>query len=400
MKIALIHLGFMYSGGGERTAIYESLLLRKRGHEVKCLSPAYRPEVCHPELIKEVKVEGLLPRLKVKIPLRDFVSLALSSFLVPFFTHKFKEFNLLLCHGQPATWITYIIHKRLGKQYFCYLHQPARFLYPRPVDIESGWTTKTDFALLEKIVRIAKPIIASFDHISVTGAKRILVNSEWISSWVKEIYGIQPIICSPGVDTDKFKPAQEKNNLETNEIKIKKPYLLSTNRHYPQKGMEYLIEIMPKILKSVDVRLVLTGEFTKHTQKLKTICKKLNIEDKVIFTGRVKEKDLIRLYQNADVYTYTSPQEDFGLGPLESMACGTPVVAWDYAGPKETVKNGVTGYLAKPYELDDFSEKVKELLLNRELNESMSRNGVEWVRSNHSWDRHVDMLESILIGKI
>ena len=85
MKIALIHLGFMYSGGGERVAIYECLLLRKRGYEIKCLSPAYRPEVCHPELIKEVKVEGLLPRLRFKIPLRDFVSLALSSFQKPNF---------------------------------------------------------------------------------------------------------------------------------------------------------------------------------------------------------------------------------------------------------------------------------------------------------------------------
>ncbi len=389
-------MGFMYSGGGERTAIYEYLWLKEKGHKVSCFAPTARPDVCHPDLIKEIDLKGFLPKVKIPLPLRDFLSLASSSFSVPFYAHKFANFDIILCHGQPATWIGYCVAKTLRKPYICYLHQPARFLYPRPIDLKVGWKTKRDFALLNSLVKTAKPLVSAWDHISVASANAVLVNSKWTSKLVKKIYGCKPIICPPGVDTQRYRPSFNQTKLTVNDKTIRKPFILSTNRHYPQKGLEYLITMMPRILKNCDANLVLTSLYTKHTPTIKKLAKDLKIKDKVVFTNQVSETDLIKLYQKADVYVYSSPCEDFGLGPIEAMACGTPAVVWDHAGPTETVVNGFTGFRAKPYSIEDFADKVLLLLTDEDLNQKMGRNAASFVRKNYSWNKYMEILESVL----
>lgn len=386
----------MYSGGGERTAIQECILLKESGYDVVCFAPAFRPDLCYPELIKEIDLRTLLPRVRMKIPLRDFLSMTSSSFLPPFFARKFLGFDAILCHGQPAIWIGYCIARALKKKYVCYLHQPARFLYPRQIDRMVGWKTKKDFALLDSLVKMARPFVRAFDNISVTSAERVLVNSRWISCQVKNIYKVNLLVCPPGVDIQKFTPVPNKSDVKVRNFNVKKPYILSTNRHYPQKGLEYLLRVMPNILKESDATLVITGHFTIYTQKLEKLASDLRIKDKTIFTNSVNEADLVRLYQNADVYAYTSPSEDFGLGPIEAMACGTSAVVWDYAGPTETVVDGFTGFRAKPYLIDDFAEKVLYLLRDKDLNRKMGENAVRFVRENYSWDKHVKILDSVL----
>lgn len=93
IKLAFVHFGFVYSGSGERAAIYEYLLLKKRGYDVTYFAPAFQPEVCHPELIREIDLKTLLPRVRMKLPLRDFLSMTLSSFLPLFFARKFPDFD-------------------------------------------------------------------------------------------------------------------------------------------------------------------------------------------------------------------------------------------------------------------------------------------------------------------
>ena len=259
-----------------------------------------------------------------------------------------------------------------------------------------GWKTKKDFALLNDLVRLGRPFAAAFDHVSVVSADNVLVNSEWIRSQVNRIYGIRATVCPPGVDVQKFVPAEKKSYVMIRGLKIEAPFILSTNRHYPQKGMEYAIEIMPAVLKECDVDLVLTGDFTNYTPRLMQLAKRLRVSHRVVFTNRVSEKSLIELYQNASVYAFTSPCEDFGLGPIEAMACGTPAVVWDYAGPTETVLDGVTGYRAKQYQIDDLAEKVIRLLHDAHLNQRMAENAVKHVRERYSWNHHINILESVI----
>ena len=78
--------------------------------------------------------------------------------------------------------------------------------------------------------------------------------------------------------------------------------------------------------------------------------------------GRISEEKLIKSYNEAIVFVLTAPNEDFGIVPIESLSCGTPVVAWnDGAGPLEYIKENINGFLAEPYDLKDFAEKIEKV---------------------------------------
>ena len=69
------------------------------------------------------------------------------------------------------------------------------------------------------------------------------------------------------------------------------------------------------------------------------------------------------MYNEAKVFVLTAPNEDFGIVPIEAMSCGTPTVAWkDGAGPAESIIENINGFLAKPYDTKDLSEKIKKAM--------------------------------------
>jgi len=117
------------------------------------------------------------------------------------------------------------------------------------------------------------------------------------------------------------------------------------------------------------------------------------VYQKLLFLGHVSEEKLPKLYQEAALYCCPSPEEDFGLGPLEAGAWGVPTVAWDHGGPAVTVIHGKTGYLAKPYEIEDYARGMLVFLSDAKKRAKMGRAAWERVKKNFSWDKHVDILE-------
>jgi len=103
--------------------------------------------------------------------------------------------------------------------------------------------------------------------------------------------------------------------------------------------------------------LYISGDGTnEYKNKLKELAKKKKV--KLKFVDKSLEK-LIIYYTNAAIFAFSTPGEDFGLVPAESLSCGTPVVVWgDGAGPTEQVIDKVNGFLAKPYNKKDFASKL------------------------------------------
>jgi len=110
-------------------------------------------------------------------------------------------------------------------------------------------------------------------------------------------------------------------------------------------------------------RLIFVAGTVQDSYKnvLLSLAKKYKVELK--FLGRLTTEQIREYYSSAEVFAFPTPEEDFGLVPAESLACGTPVVVWgDGAGPTEQVINGVNGYHAKPYELKDFAAKIDKII--------------------------------------
>jgi glycosyltransferase involved in cell wall biosynthesis len=308
----------------------------------------------------------------------------------PILRKKLKGFDVILAHSQPSNWLAFQVKKQEGIPYVSYLHQANRFHYPRSIDKKTGWSTDPNMVLLNKIHGLAK-IIPSLDRLSITEADHLLVNSRWIKEKVERHYGREAEVCYPGVNPEKFCKAKYIREDEG------EPFILSTNRHYPQKCLQILLKVLSKIVEHYpDIKCYMTGAHTNYTNRLKEYAKKLDISENINFTNKLGEKDLLHHYQNAYIYTYTSPEEDLGLGPIEAGACGVPSVVWDHAGPRETVINGKTGYRIKPFDLEEMSEKHLKLIEEPDLRKELGVNASEYVRKTFSWENHVDLIEDLL----
>lgn len=120
-------------------------------------------------------------------------------------------------------------------------------------------------------------------------------------------------------------------------------------------------------------------------ERIKRIANKLGLKDKVIFLGAKKQKELYKYYAASDACVVPSYYEPFGIVPIESMACGTPVVASRTGGLQYSIMDGKTGYLAEPRNYKDLAEKIKETLKNGK--DFYKSNCLERVSSEFNWEK-------------
>jgi glycosyltransferase involved in cell wall biosynthesis/uncharacterized membrane protein YbhN (UPF0104 family) len=400
-RIAVFHCGFTYAGGGERLVIEEVLGLRRRGYQVECYAPTVDAARCYPDLIGEVGVRTFLPQLPRWFPFREAIQMAATSLLMPLYAWRFRGVDAIVGCNQPSAWIAWWAARLMDVPYVVYLNQPNRLVYPRNIDRQTGWVTNTDYRLLAGIVLRAARFVAWADRRSVQEADELLVDGDYIGDIIRKTYRRDAIDCPAGchVAASGFPlsvDARFAGGLTVNGYPIRRPYVLLTNRHYPQKRFDLAIRAMVEVRKSHPrAQLVIAGSTTSYTDSMKALASELGLRDEVFFLGAVSEDELQTLYEGAAVYVYPAPEEDFGMGVIESMARGVPVVAWNQAGPTVTVGPG-TGYLAEPLEVGDFAAGIIELLDGPAENQATGERAFAWAR-RFDWERHIDVLERAVL---
>ena len=382
MKINIVHIGFFYSGGGERVAIEQARGLRKRGHKVNIFTPIIHWDRCYPELLAEVKPDRLVPSLPIPFPFREGTSM-LASALIPFGIRKLSDCDILLCHSQPSMWLGYRIKKLLGKPYVGYLHQLTTFIHKRP-EIAGEWASAGDFILLDGLLGVfGKPIARQLDKLCHIEAAKLLFNSRWTRKRFQEEYRVNGDVCYPAIDMPQTPRTRERKN-----------QLVIASRHYPWKRIDLAFSIL-RLLKQKTPELLVTGRETAYTNFLKSAATKSGLKQHNNFIGYVNDAKLCEIFSESKAYLQTSIQEPFGLSPIEAQWNGTPAVVWDDAGVKETVKNNETGFHAKAYDVNDFAEKLDTLLSDNGRWQKMSRTAREWA-SLFNWKTHIDLVENAL----
>lgn len=408
LSIALFHCGFIYSGGGERLIIEEAKGLINREHQVTIFVPILDKALCYPDHLKNLTVKTFLPQLPAWISARYALEMVFSALFAPFLAFRFKKFDIIIGANQPGAWIAFCVSKILNKPYIVYMNQPNRILYPRLIDEKVHWQNLKDFYFLDGLIKKMKFFIKWADFKSFTSGYKMLVNGEYIGNIIKRIYKKDFVTCPAGAYPQEFSKLRvnphtayngqfdiANNNEKT--FHIIKPYVLITNRHQPQKKFEYGIEAFKKVAAIYpDLKMIIPGPFTNETPFLLELIDKLKLADKVIFTGQISEESLQKLYREAVLYIYTAPEEDFGMGIIEAMGWGVPVVAWKHAGPTVTVRDGITGFLARPYDINDFAEKMIKAINTMSTRAEMGKQAWAHVRDNFSWDKHVGIMENVL----
>ena len=141
--------------------------------------------------------------------------------------------------------------------------------------------------------------------------------------------------------------------------------VLFVGRVEPLKGIDRLLMAMPILDNGRDLRLVVVGgddDSQPEKERLQSLARNLNIQDTVTFVGTVRQEDLPLYYSAADVCVIPSYYESFGLVALESLACGTPVVATNVGGMESVVRHGQNGYLVKDNAPVHLADTIASLL--------------------------------------
>jgi len=162
-----------------------------------------------------------------------------------------------------------------------------------------------------------------------------------------------------GIPSDLFDWRDGKSFINKYGLQDKK-ILLYVGRLTPRKRISDLLEILPKVFKAHrNTILVVMGFDEGSLKELMYLAKKLRIEDHLIFTGGVTEKEKIDALNAAYMFINPSEYEAFGITALEAMAQGTPVISANNEGAKYLLENGKYGLL---YEIGDKEELTKHIL--------------------------------------
>ena len=141
--------------------------------------------------------------------------------------------------------------------------------------------------------------------------------------------------------------------------------VLFVGRIEPLKGIDRLLEAVSSLQNGRRPRLVIIGgDKNSHYEmrSLRELSRKLQIGDSVTFLGMIKQEQMPYFYSAADVCVVPSYYESFGLVALESLACGTPVVATDVGELKSIIRQGETGYIVADNHPLNLADKIELLL--------------------------------------
>jgi glycosyltransferase involved in cell wall biosynthesis len=204
----------------------------------------------------------------------------------------------------------------------------------------------------EKLVRLVRRPYESLcrrrDRQAVAAVDRVLCNSRFSADMLTAAYGINPIVCYLGVDDKVFRPSDE---LPTGPTPLSRGLLrvLSIGALHPVKGHELALAATARAASITSARgelhIVYERERPGHASELDRLARSLGVG--LHLHRGIPDEELVNLYRSAEVTVCAARLEPFGLTVLESTSCGTPVVAVAQGGYRETVIDGVNGYLAE-----------------------------------------------------
>ena len=175
----------------------------------------------------------------------------------------------------------------------------------------------------------------------------------------------------------------------SNNPKSETPLIGYLGRIKRYKSVDHLIKAFGIVKKTIpDVRLKIVGD-GDNLPELQKLALSLGLEKSIDFTGFIDKEDKVKILQECHVVVNPSVKEGWGLTIIEANACGTPTVAADVPGLRDSVKNGETGLLYPYGKIEKCAEHIVKFLTDKPFRSEISKNAVDWAASFH-WDNAAD----------
>ncbi len=227
----------------------------------------------------------------------------------------------------------------------------------------------------------------------LSGAAARIAVSEYVAD---RVFGHRACtIVPPGVDAERFAPGPPP-------VPGRILYVGPVDRAYEWKGFETLFQAFARLARDLpEARLRVVGQ-GDLVDRYQWRARAQGLQERVSFAGRVKEDDLPREYQRADVVVLPSlsDAESFGMVLAEANACGRPVVGSRMGGIPTFVRHGDNGLLAPPGDAAALEEAIRRVLEDPKMGAAMGQRGRARVLAEHRWDDLAKRTERVLAEAI
>ena len=331
MKVAIVHYWFLGMRGGEK--VIEQLC------ELFPNADVYAHVIDESQISNKIKMHKLAETFIGGLP---FAKKKYKLYL-PLMPYALEQLNLqkydLVVSSESGPSKGIICSP--DAMHICYCHSPMRYIWDQHYIYKSefGWVKKKAFSIFSHYLRL-------WDISSASRVDRFVANSTFVAKRIERYYRRDSIVINPPVNLDKFKSSGKSGD-----------YYLMAGELVEYKRTDIAISAFSML----DRDLVIAGSGPQY-RKLKKLASK-NIR----LVGRVSDQKLSELYSGCKALIFPG-KEDFGIVPLECMASGKPVIAFNGGGVVDSVIDGKTGIL--------FGEQTASKLV--ETIQYFENNGIEY----------------------
>jgi len=242
-----------------------------------------------------------------------------------------------------------------------------------------------------------KNLVTFFRNLIIKKADIITAISNYLADYARKVNPRAKIVVIPnGVDIQNF--SRGFSDLAISNLKKKlgiepdNKIVISASRLVSKNGLDILIKAIAILNQNKDneFKLIIAGNhpfFDKsRRKKLEKMAEELGIGNSIIFAGIIDRYELPLYFKISNIFARPSRSEGLGNAFLEAMATGLPVIGTPVGGIPDFLKDGQTGLFCKVNNPADLAEKIKMLMVNKELRMKIVDNGRKLVTEKYDWN--------------
>jgi glycosyltransferase involved in cell wall biosynthesis len=374
MKILQIVPYFLPYVGGQENYVYNlSKHLVEKGHEVHVVTSNY------PKTSKEEVIDG------ITVTRYPCLARLLRNPITPsFFTlvDLAKEYDIIHTHNEHSTaaMAAAYLKKRTGKPLVLTCHGQLRFGNAFLDSIENVYSRTIGKKILEKTDAIITLSGSDKQYITSLG-----IRQDKIAEIPNAIDTHQRAMLEKNSDPEGFR---KKYALEGKRI------VLYVGQVIQRKGLEYLINAMPQVIKDngEDIHFVYVGE-GDYLQTAKKMIEKLDMKKHATFTGSLNQQDVASAYKAAELYILPSLSEGLPTTILEAMYYGVPVIATDIPGVRDHFEGAAV--LIPLKSTSRIADALSKTISDKDLIDNLVARGKTLVLSKYTWPEVTNQYECV-----
>jgi glycosyltransferase involved in cell wall biosynthesis len=223
-------------------------------------------------------------------------------------------------------------------------------------------------------------------------AKSVTANSSFTQALIQKLYSGDVSVIPYGLTIEPKTPCTSNPEEDTK--------LLFVGRLDERKGLKYLLEALPLVLRKYPVRLRIVGKGILE-QEIKQQCHELQLDKVIDFLGFVSKEELANEYASCNIFVLPAivdskgDTEGLGIVMIEALAHEKPVIASAVGGIVDVIKSGITGILVNEKDPEALSQSIIELIADPLLAKELGQRGLKHIQERFGWSRLVLLWQDV-----